>query len=297
MVYGMSVNREAVEFRGGAGSIAADRWLPGASTPDQGVMLMLHGGGQTRHSWNRAAADLSVEGWTVYTLDTRGHGDSDWSADGDYRLSELVADLHEVVDQLGARPVLFGASLGGMTGLVAEGESPGTVRALVLVDITPKVEAEGVQRIGDFMRGNPDGFANLDEVADAVAAYQPHRTRPKNVEGLRRNLRERDGRLYWHWDPALTTPRAGSITPADNYPRMVDAAKAVEVPTLLVHGGRSDIVGADGVEELLALIPHAQAVNVSEAGHMVAGDDNAIFVQQVGGFLATLTQPSASRAE
>ncbi|MFC4604981.1 alpha/beta fold hydrolase [Rhodococcus kronopolitis] len=284
----MSVNREAVEFRGGAGSIAADRWLPAAGVADRGIVLMLHGGGQTRHSWNRAAADLSAEGWTVYTLDARGHGDSDWSADGDYRLSELVTDLHTVIGQLNQAPVVFGASLGGMTGLIAEGENPGTVRALVLVDITPKVEPEGVRRIGEFMKGNPDGFASLDEVADAVTAYQPHRTRPKNIEGLRRNLRERNGRLYWHWDPAFTSPRSGSVDPVDNHSRMATAARDIAVPTLLVHGGRSDIVGADGVEELLGLIPHAQAVNVSAAGHMVAGDDNAIFVQEVGGFLDTL---------
>ncbi|AQA21791.1 peroxidase (Non-heme peroxidase), BpoB, alpha/beta hydrolase family [Rhodococcus sp. MTM3W5.2] len=81
------------------------------------------------------------------------------------------------------------------------------MRGLVLVDITPKVEPEGVRRIADFMRGNPDGFASLDEVADAVAAYQPHRTRPSNIDGLRRNVRERsNGRLYWHWDPAFARP-------------------------------------------------------------------------------------------
>ncbi|MFC7449076.1 alpha/beta fold hydrolase [Rhodococcus daqingensis] len=269
--------------------MAGDRWTPATETAYRGPILMLHGGGQTRHSWNRAAAGLAVDGWTVYTLDARGHGDSDWAPDGDYRLDGLVGDLRGVIEQLDEQPVLFGASLGGMTGLTAEGENPGLLRALVLVDITPKVEPEGVKRIADFMRGNPDGFANLEEVADAVAAYQPHRTRPTNIEGLRRNVRERsNGRLYWHWDPAFTRPRTLVDTPTADHGRMVAAARAVEVPTLLVHGGRSDIVSSDGVEELLGLIPHASAVNVSAAGHMVAGDDNAVFVAEVGGFLDTL---------
>ncbi|TQF68896.1 alpha/beta hydrolase [Rhodococcus spelaei] len=250
---------------------------------------MLHGGGQTRHSWSRAAADLVRGGRTVYTLDTRGHGDSAWAHDGDYRIGELVADLRAVVEQLGSRPVVFGASLGGMTALIGEGEHPGLTRGLVLVDITPKVEPEGVKRIADFMRGNPDGFADLEEVADAVAAYQPHRERPRNVEGLRRNVRERaDGRLYWHWDPVFTGPRIDGETPVGNHARMVAAARAVRVPTLLVHGGRSDIVSAEGVEELLELVPQATAVNVAAAGHMVAGDDNAVFVAEVDGFLSTI---------
>ncbi|WP_051637091.1 alpha/beta fold hydrolase [Rhodococcus sp. UNC363MFTsu5.1] len=282
---------ETIEFRGGAGTIAADRWTSDDGLAGRGAVLMLHGGGQTRHSWNRAAATLSRDGWTVYTLDARGHGDSDWAPDGDYQVDSLVDDLRGVIDQLGEAPVLFGASLGGMTGLIAEGENPGLMRGLVLVDITPKVEPEGVKRIADFMQGNPDGFASLDEVADAVAAYQQHRSRPSNIEGLRRNVRERsNGRLYWHWDPAFAQPGGmGDIITSDHHGRMVAAAQGVEVPTLLVHGGKSDIVSTDGVEELLGLIPHATAVNVSAAGHMVAGDDNAVFTMEVGGFLDGLT--------
>ncbi|MFD1814850.1 alpha/beta fold hydrolase [Rhodococcus gannanensis] len=285
----MNAHRDTVELRGAAGVIAADRWTSADTSRDRGPVLMLHGGGQTRHSWNRAAAGIAADGWTVHTLDARGHGDSDWAPDGDYRIDRLVEDLLTVVDQLGERPVLFGASLGGMTGLITEGEHRGSVQALVLVDITPKVEPEGVARITEFMTGRPDGFANLDEVADAVAAYQPHRTRPSNVDGLRRNLREREnGRLYWHWDPAFTRPRPDGETPVAAHERMVAAARRIEVPTLLVRGARSDIVSDDGVSELLDLIPHASAVDVADAGHMVAGDDNAVFVAAAAGFLDSL---------
>lgn len=288
-VTGVTANRETVELRGTAGAIVADRWTPVTGSGDRGAVVMLHGGGQTRHSWNRAAAGIAADGWTVHTLDARGHGDSDWAPDGDYRIGGFIDDLLGVIEQLGEPPVLFGASLGGMTGLIAEGEHPGSVRGLVLVDITPKVEPEGVERITAFMKGRPDGFADLDEVAAAVAAYQPHRTRPSNIEGLRRNLREREnGRLFWHWDPAFTEPRDDGETPVAPHSRMVEAARLVEVPTLLVHGGRSDIVSDDGVAELLELIPHASAVNVAEAGHMVAGDDNAVFVAEAGGFLDAL---------
>ncbi|MDI9916557.1 alpha/beta fold hydrolase [Rhodococcus sp. IEGM 1379] len=286
---------ESLKFDGGAGPIAADKWSPASTGNTRGTVLMLHGGGQTRHSWDRAAKILAHEGWVVYTLDARGHGDSAWDAEGDYTVDALAQDLRLVIDQISAtegrtvRPVLFGASMGGMTGMVAEGEYPGLCRALVLVDITPKVRPDGLARIHDFMRGSPNGFANLEEAADAVAAYQPHRTRPKNIEGLRRNVREgSDGRLYWHWDPAFTRLGANLDKPQDNHDRLTAAANHIAVPTLLVYGAESDIVGADGIDELLALIPPARAVAVAAAGHMVAGDDNAVFVQAVSGFLDEL---------
>lgn len=280
-----------VVFSGAAGALAGDRWGTGGV---RGPVLMLHGGGQTRHSWDRAARSLAAEGWDVVTVDARGHGESAWARDGDYGVEALVADLLRVCDQLAESaatlPVLIGASMGGMTAMVAEGELGGVARALVLVDIVPRIELEGVQKIGDFMGSAPTGFASLDEVADAVAAYQPHRMRPDNVEGLRRNVRlAEDGRLYWHWDPAFIRPGEGLDADAEaRHRRMADAARRITVPTLLVRGVLSDIVSAAGAAELLELIPGATAVDVAGAGHMVAGDDNAIFVDQTTAFLRLL---------
>ncbi|MEV0047810.1 alpha/beta hydrolase [Nocardia rhamnosiphila] len=288
-----AVMSESVKFRGGAGWIAADRF-PRRGTA-RGTAVMLHGGGQTRHSWRRAAAKISAAGWDVYTLDARGHGGSDWAADGDYTIDALVGDLrlvlgrleHETGDPI--RPVLFGASMGGMTSLVAEGEYPASARGLVLVDITPRVEPEGIARISEFMRGAPDGFADLAEVADAVARYQPNRKRPRNPEGLRKNVRQgADGRLYWHWDPAFHRLGANLDNRRDNHLRTTAAAARVEVPTLLVRGSDSDIVSSKGIAELCDLIPHAKVAEVAGAGHMVVGDDNSVFVEQVSEFLESV---------
>lgn len=287
------------DFAGGGGRLAADQWGP-TIEQSQGVILMLHGGGQTRHSWDRAAARFADENWTVFTVDSRGHGESGWDTEARYGMDDLADDVRAIVRQLSesagctVSPVLFGASMGGITSLIAEGENPGFARALVLVDITPRIEPSGIKRITDFMTGAPNGFANLEEVADAVAAYQPHRARPKNIEGLRKNTRVgEDGRLYWHWDPAFHRLGPNLNKPQDNHARLIQAASAVSCPTLLVHGAESDIVSQDGVDELLALIPRSRSVLVSGAGHMVAGDDNSVFVDKVGDFLSELpaTQP------
>ena len=272
---------EQLHLPGLAGGLAADRWV---ASDEQGVVLLLHGGGQTRHSWHRSGARFAAAGWTTIALDARGHGDSAWAPDGDYSMDALVADLAQVVTGLAVEPVLVGASMGGITSLVAVGEKAVVARALVLVDVAPQVEPAGVQRILDFMASAPDGFASLEEVADAIAAYNPHRPRPRNLDGLRKNVRQwDDGRWHWHWDPAFLTVR-DEPSRATQHERLKAAAASVEVPTMLVRGTQSDVVSAEGAEELQRLIPHA-TVREAKAGHMVAGDDNDVFAQQVVQFL------------
>jgi pimeloyl-ACP methyl ester carboxylesterase len=272
---------ERVVLDGAAGKIVGDRW----EGTGRGSVVLLHGGGQTRHSWFRTAAALAAAGWDALAVDARGHGDSDWAPDGDYGLTALADDLDRVVQQLSEVPVLVGASMGGMTAMVGQGERGGLARALVLVDIAPRMEPAGIRRIVEFMSANPDGFATLEEVADAVHAYNPHRRRPPTPDGLRKNVRlGADGRWRWHWDPAFL--RIGDEpSRAAGAERAQAAAARVRVPTLLVRGAESDIVSDAGAAELLELIPGAQHVDVSATGHMVAGDDNDVFTRRVGEFL------------
>src|SRR5580692_2005058 len=153
--------------------------------PDAWPVLFLHGGGQTRHAWGKTADAVAAEGWRAVTLDLRGHGDSQWAPNGDYSFTAFCADCVAVVDQLGRPPVLVGASLGGMSAMLAEGTSDREVSSgLVLVDIAPKSNPEGIKKIGDFMRSGVNGFDSLDDAAAAIAAYTPQRKRATNPEGL-----------------------------------------------------------------------------------------------------------------
>ncbi len=253
---------------------------------DQPAVILMHGGGQTRRSWGSAAEALIARAYRVVSLDLRGHGESDWAPDCDYSLDAFVQDLKAVLRTLDKPPVIVGASLGGVSGLLAVGESESQIAsALVLVDIVPKIDLEGVARISGFMSANPGGFATLEAAADAVAAYLPHRPRPKDVSGLRKNLRfGPDQRLYWHWDPKFMS---GSLHSAQEEmrARMDAAARLVRSPTLLVRGEHSEIVTREGVESFLALIPGAEFVDVEGARHMVAGDENSAFNSAVLNFL------------
>eukprot|EP00163_Fabomonas_tropica_P004532 TRINITY_DN1398_c0_g2_i1.p1 TRINITY_DN1398_c0_g2~~TRINITY_DN1398_c0_g2_i1.p1 ORF type:complete len:306 (-),score=24.94 TRINITY_DN1398_c0_g2_i1:785-1702(-) len=158
------------------------------------VVVLVHGGGQTRKAWENTAKKLSHSGHTVICLDQRGHGLSDWT--DNYDLSSFAQDLHAVLVQLESRPVVVGASLGGLAALISEGEIEKVAKAVVLVDIAPRMEPAGAQRVLDFMSSTLDGFTSLQEAAKAVSAYLPHRSRDKEgkssmggLSGLEKNLR------------------------------------------------------------------------------------------------------------
>lgn len=258
--------------------------------PDHPAVIFLHGGGQTRASWGDAATTLVHSGYYVISLDLRGHGDSGWPAPGGgYALNDFIGDLLEVIATLNQPPTLVGASLGGVTALAAIGECSASAanavaNALVLVDVVPRIDPEGAARIGSFMASNKHGFSSVEEAADAVSAYLPHRPRPKDVSGLQKNLRAgADGRLYWHWDPNFLD-RANDEPLAD-YERLMAAARNVRVPTLLVRGASSEIVTSEGAREFLDCLPTAEFVEIAGARHMVAGDKNNAFNAAVFDFL------------
>ncbi|MET0897241.1 MAG: alpha/beta hydrolase [Mycobacterium sp.] len=281
---------KTVEFSGVGGiTLVADEWNAGVagSSPRAGTrptILMLHGGGQNRHSWKKTGQVLGDQGFHVVAVDTRGHGDSDRSPGADYALETLTGDVHAVIDAVGPPVAIIGASMGGLTGiLVASQAGPARVTQLVLVDVVPRFEKTGSARIRDFMFNHVHGFDSLEEAADAVAGYLPHRTRPRSPEGLKKNLRLRDGRWYWHWDPAFLTKPADD--PFERTDKLEAAAMGLQVPILLIRGKLSDVVSTEGVNDFLQKVPRAEFVELSGAGHTAAGDDNDAFSEAVIGFV------------
>ncbi len=257
--------------------------------PTDKPVLLLHGGGQTLHSWGDTCQYLATKGYYAVSLDARGHGDSDWAIDGNYSPASMVEDLKSVIGQIGGKPALIGASMGGITALIAEGEAQHSIAsAIVLVDIAPKAEQKGIERIFSFMSANMEsGFANIDEAAEAVAAYLPHRQKSADNSRLEKNLRFRNGRWYWHWDPAMlklwrdSTP----LQKIEHEQRLFAAAQNLTVPTLIVRGGISDVVSERVMTEFLDAVPSVRSITVAGAGHMVAGDSNHSFTNAVLDFL------------
>ena len=286
----------AAMFKGAAGNtLAADVY--GEEGPP---VLLLHGGGQTRHAWRKTGDLIARMGRVGYAVDQRGHGDSEWVADGAYSFDDYAADARVLADTLaarsGTRPVAVGASLGGLASLLAEGggrrPADGSVfKALVLVDITPRVDLSGVEKVQGFMRAHAkEGFASIAEAADAVAAYLPHRPRPRSHEGLKKNLRlHPDGRWRWHWDPRFLDGKRRVGPHSDQTERdLVEAARRITIPTLLVRGAASELVQEEHAKDFLRLVPHGRYIDVSGARHMVAGDRNDQFANAIEEFLLDL---------
>ena len=262
--------------------LAVDTWGNASNPP----VILLHGGGQTRHAWKGTGQKLADANYYAVSIDLRGHGDSDWvGREVGYTEAELAADLVCVIKELKLnKPVLVGASLGGMAALTAIGFEMTEAGALVLVDIVPGFTKTGAARVLQFMAMGAKGFDSLDEIKAIVKTYQSHRKSSHKSDGLSKNVRlGEDGRYYWHWDPAFLKRSTDDFLQVQD--ALKDCAKNINVPTLLVRGGLSDLLTDEGAQEFLKSCPQADYTNVTDAAHMVAGDRNDIFTEAVISFL------------
>ena len=276
-----------MHFKGhGDIKIAADIW----GSNNQELVILLHGGGQTRHAWGDTGKKLAEAGYHSVALDLRGHGDSEWHADGDYSIRAYKDDLVSIINEIGKPARLVGASLGGMASLVLAGDEINSdlCTALIMVDIGIYPDPVGSDRIVSFMLSGEKGFDSLEDVAKSISDYLPHRKKPKDLEGLKKNLRLKDnGRYYWHWDPRFIRRRPGSRD-RGHFDLQLKAAEKVTIPTLLIRGALSDVVTMEDVDYFLSVISHAKFVEIEKAAHMIAGDRNDIFAEEAIKFLKSL---------
>lgn len=269
--------------------LQADRYGPADGAP----VILLHGGGQTRWSWKGTAQDIArAEGagkFSVYAVDMRGHGQSSWCPQGQYSLDFFAQDVRVLAGLMSAPPVIVGASLGGISALLACGEEPQAPCAgLVLVDIAPRMEQRGTSRVGSFMRDTMGGFDTLDQAAEAVATYARTERRDARPEGLLKNLRQdADGRYHWHWDPAFMAQgkNKSKWDPDAVERRLMAAAAQIAAPMLIVRGADSDVLSRETMDHMKEALPHIAQAEIPGARHMIAGDDNARFNAAILPFL------------
>lgn len=257
------------------------------------LVLMLHGGGQSRVSWRRAGRQLSEEGYHVVALDTRGHGESDWAPDGDYAFTRYAADLAAVIREIGQPAVVVGASHGGLSALVAASAYPELFRALVLADVTPWLDEEHADSMRDSLREAAKGFANVDEAARMVDRFRG--TTPRaSTKGLRAHMRRgSDGRLYWRWDPRFIDDNFVRHAGEGGY--LVEAARALKLPVLLMHAQLSNIVDLSQIDAFRGAVPSLRVAQVDGIGHMAEGDDNIAYLPALTEFLKEIGLVSGSQ--
>jgi pimeloyl-ACP methyl ester carboxylesterase len=246
-------------------------------------LVCLHGITQTAHSWDEVAPALRAH-HHVRALDQRGHGDSAWAADGDYRIDTQSGDIAAFLAQVvGAPTVLVALSMGGLTAMTVAARRPELVRGLVVVDIAPEVRRQGVEHIRSFVTAN-DELDSFEEFVARAHAFNPRRSIDNIRDRLRHNLKKlSNGRWTWKYDPILRDPTPLGGAPTDVWERV----RAIRCPMLVVRGAESDILAPEAAARL-AEVAHAQVRTVAAAGHSVMGDNPAGFLAAVEPFLAGL---------
>jgi pimeloyl-ACP methyl ester carboxylesterase len=241
-------------------------------------VLFLHGGLLTAHTWDLVCLSLRA-GYHCRALDFRGHGESGWSPDRDYRLAAHVADLELLADELGLqRFVLVGQSLGALTALAYAREHGDRVAGLALVDIGETYERAGARRLEGFTQLPRE----LDDIGDFVArasAFNPARDPRLLRRSLLHNLRRLpDGRWTWKYDPALL--EGAFLRIRGEFSRTIAGAPAVACPALVIRGVRSDMTTLAAAWGLASAFPRGELVEV-DAGHTVQGDNPRELVAEI----------------
>jgi pimeloyl-ACP methyl ester carboxylesterase len=246
-------------------------------------LVLVHGGAQNAHTWDRVALLL---GRPLIAVDLAGHGHSDWRADRDYSPQANARDLAAVVRRLAPEALaVVGMSMGGLSGVALASAHPELVRRIVLVDVTPGARAADAGPIVRFIHDAPRPATFEQLVVHAVASLPG-----ADAVALRRGLlhntrRNEDG--SWSWRHHLgSLDEAEVVGVARTFPVLWRDLAASRAPLMLVRGGRSPAVTDADVGTLRRLRPEARVEVVEEAGHSVQSDQPERLSELLGQFTA-----------
>ena len=256
--------------------------------PSNPPMLLLHGFAQTCHAWDFVALSFSNR-FRVIALDQRGHGDSDWSPNGDYSPETQQSDIHAIVEALDLNEfVLMGLSMGGVNSFTYAANHRERVRALVIVDAAPETQTGGTDNIRTFVQ-QEDELDSLDDFVERVRKYNPRRAVEQIRGSIRHNLKELpSGKWTWKYDKLLRSPERRMGRDPETVQRLWGYAESLKCPTLVVRGGASDVIAQDTADGLRSRIPNSRLATVENAGHLVMGDNPAGFERVVTAFFDEL---------
>ncbi|WP_422342742.1 alpha/beta fold hydrolase [Parasphingorhabdus sp.] len=252
--------------------------------PEDPPVLFFHGGGQSRNAWLGSAKKVAVAGFYGVSIDLRGHGDSDWAKDGQYHLEDFGRDVEKLVQQFDRPVTLVGASRGGQSALVGGSRQPKHVRLIMLADVSPDMQDEGIDGIRAFFAEGAKGFESLDQAADSLAKHlgQKRIADPRKLAGSMR--RDTEDRWQWRWDPA--TGNAEFLHPPSENESLLAAAARVKSPLVMVRAELSHVLTDEGVDNFKKLAPQLEIMLARGVGHMFTADRNDGFATKLLDVLA-----------
>jgi esterase len=249
-------------------------------------IVFLHGGALTAHTWDLVCLALRGD-YHCVALDQRGHGDSDWSQEGDYSIAAQLADTKGFVDALGLdKFILVGMSLGAINSLAFAIAHPERLNALVIIDAGPEMRRPGSSRIRDFVNSVQE-TVTVEAIIEKALQFNPRRDPKILRRSLMHNLRQQpDGTWKWKYDTSRFQAM-GQESHRVARAALADGLARITCPTLVVRGGESDVFHEDDAERLTARLPNGRRVTVPRAGHTVQGDNPKDLVAELRRFLKT----------
>jgi pimeloyl-ACP methyl ester carboxylesterase len=246
-------------------------------------ILFLHGGGINAHTWDVVCLTLR-ERYHCIALDQRGHGDSEWSPAIDYGVATQVGDVEGFIEKLGlANPVLVGQSMGGLNSIAYAIRHSAKMKGLVVVDVGPEINSTGTQRIREFS-STPE-LESLEAFLERAVKFNPIRDPRVLRRSLFYNLRQLPtGKWSLKHDQRRASDDSWRIA-AEQRERILRDVSKISCPTLIVRGGKSDVLSDDAAERFAHMLPHARWVRVENAGHNVQGDNPSGLLDAMNPFL------------
>ncbi len=278
------VKRVSIEVGGDNESRKLSALVWGEGEPK---LVLLHGGAQNAHTWDTVALALGVP---LVAIDLAGHGHSDWRVDGVYGHQNLATDVVIAMRQLAPNcDALVGMSLGGLTALAVAQLAPQLVKHLVLVDITPGVNAKKAKAVIDFVNG-PQSFASFEDLLARTKEHNPTRAESSLRRGILHNAMQLDD-LSWEWrydrrgyarTNSETAPSGDEVAPPTNESNSGSAEPVLSpqwetisqlsCELVVVRGGISPVVDDADIAEVKRRKPSTEVVIIEGAGHSVQGD-------------------------
>ncbi|MCB1526692.1 MAG: alpha/beta hydrolase [Hyphomicrobiaceae bacterium] len=249
------------------------RHYPARTTGGRRPLLCLAGLTRNSRDFHDLAVSLATHADSprdVYTLDTRGRGHSDH--DKDWRNYSVPVEMNDAIDLIAARELanvaLIGTSRGGLIAMVMAAAQPTAIGALILNDIGPVVERDGLLRIASYVGKTPapNSWAHAGQLAAEINRRQFPRIADEQWQSIARQwFNEKSGKPVPSYDPQLA--RALSVMDGP-MPELWPQFKATtHVPLLVIRGANSDILSQQTLEQMNARHPNMNSHIVAEEGH------------------------------
>lgn len=252
-----------------------------ATTP---TIMFLHGGGQTARTWDLSCLALRRR-YRCIAVDQRGHGDSEWSLESDYRPSRHARDFLGILDHLEIpQTVVVGMSMGCLNGLEFALENPDRTSRFVAIDAGPWVELGAARSILDFTESS-DGADSMEDLVRMTLQFNPRRDASLLATSLRHNVRRRpDGKLTWKTDRRRGLQFDEMSLLLHDLQRRVCGLRC---PTLILRGSQSQIFSDADAQRFASSVLRGRWERIPGAGHIIQGDNPSSMVEAIEHFLST----------